>query len=173
MSFDDPGKRLAYDPDEGSGRHIAIVEVGSWKELSRFQIEGFTHGFVEFSPGDGEYLLVMHGSGTKWWIVRSADGEQPAWAKCLGCMMLPAAASPGRNHDSKQLQSLRWVRPPPRSEGEREPPLVLQAVVDETLHLIDVSAFIRSFEEDGNFSLEQLNRLSTSPDGIHALAARD
>jgi hypothetical protein len=61
--------------------------------------------------------------------------------------------------------------PADHSDGHSAaPPLVLQAVVDSKLYLIDVSAFIRTFEQDGNFSLEQLNRLSdNAPDSIPSL----
>ena len=54
--------------------------------------------------------------------------------------------------------------------------------MDSELLFVDVTAFIRSFEEDGNFSVEQLNRLSdSSPDAIprllekwpHAINLRD
>jgi hypothetical protein len=49
-------------------------------------------------------------------------------------------------------------------------PLILQAAIGSQLYLIDVAAFILAFEEDGNFSLEQLNRLSDSePDSIPVL----
>ena len=61
--------------------------------------------------------------------------------------------------------------PADHSDGHSAPlPLVLQAVVGSQLYLIDVSAFIRTFEQDGNFSLEQLNRLSDiCPDSIPIL----
>ena len=36
----------------------------------------------------------------------------------------------------------------------------MQVIVGQELHLIDVSAFIRSFMEDGNFSAEQLGPVS-------------
>jgi ankyrin repeat protein len=49
----------------------------------------------------------------------------------------------------------------------------MQAVVGSQLCLIDVSAFIRCFEQDGNFSLEQLNRLSElNPQAIPLLLAQ-
>ena len=50
------------------------------------------------------------------------------------------------------------------------------------LHVVDVTAFSRAFEQDGNFSLEQLNRLSdNAPKAIaafleqwpHAINSRD
>jgi hypothetical protein len=88
-------------------------------------------------------------------------------------MMLPPGTIPH--------YTVRWV--PSSSGGKRleeaattddeastTPPLILQAAVDDQLYLIDVSAFIRSFNEDGNFSLEQLNRLSDhAPDAIPLL----
>jgi hypothetical protein len=69
------------------------------------------------------------------------------------------------------------VTPPPQTiqaDTDEEPPspqhLILQAAVDGKLYLIDVTAFIRSFNEDGNFSLDQLSRLSDhAPDAIPLL----
>ena len=77
--------------------------------------------------------------------------------------MLPAGDCP--------WWSISWVRSPSADHGESTAlPLILQAVVDNQLYLIDVDAFVTSFKEDGNFSLEQLNRVSDNdPDAIPSL----
>jgi hypothetical protein len=138
------------------------------------------------SPGGGEYVLVCKFSSDEFAIVHVEYGEEPAWGKCLRALMLPAGRMPRGSEGSSPVASLCWVSPLSHTKDTKAaatvidadddnivdaaPPLVLQAVVDSQLYLIDVSVFIRAFNEDGNFSVEQLNHLSDiSPDGIPAL----
>ena len=179
VSFDNAGDRMAYwlcgklasgGQDHECNGHLIICDArdGGFRELKRFTVPSLGHApQLQFSPSDGRYLLaagwVRNG---KVLILDAETGEQPAWSECFRALAMPA----GQLH----FGSVRWVLPQTETDesgGVSSPqPLILQATVGSELHFIDVSAFIRSFEEDGNFSVEQLNRLSdTSPDAIPAL----
>jgi hypothetical protein len=172
------------------------ADDGAWHETQRWDISDKFHWVVhsQFSPGDGRYLLlVSYDEGDKAHhgriaMLDTATGEEPAWSSCFRSMMLPPGDLHRRNDNPGH--GVRWVTPPasqteallavlsqssdadsqepePVEPAELQQPLILQAAIDDQLYLIDVSAFITSFEQDGNFSLEQLKRLSDiNPDAI-------
>ena len=170
LCFDDSGKRLAYCTHHPKPREVVICDAtDGWRELRRFKVRDWDWIHCDFSPGNGEYLLAR-APGGRIAFMDPETGEEPAWSRCFRSLMLPPGTLP--HH------TVRWV---PSSSGLEEaattddeasttPPLILQAAVDDQLYLIDVSAFIQSFNEDGNFSLERLHRLSDSaPDAIPLL----
>jgi WD40 repeat protein len=175
--FDDAGERMAYalvgqtatgGVDTSKDGQLLICDAtNGYRVLKRIALP--TMGccvHTQFSPGDGAFMLLATYNPAPQTIILDVEtGEQPAWSKCLRAMMLPPGDIP--------FHTICWMSHPPPAEADRDspaPPLVLQAAVGMELHMIDVSAFIRSFEEDGNFSLEQLNRLSdNSRDAIPAL----
>eukprot|EP01046_Picozoa_sp_COSAG06_P008754 COSAG06_NODE_447_length_15632_cov_47.212193_5_plen_1473_part_00 len=167
--FDDLGKRMAFSCHPRTGPEVVLRDTEDWRELWRVKRpRGMGRVMAtHFSPGDGEHLLLSAESSRPLAILDSKTGEEPAWSRCFHAMALPPGNIPHC--------TIRWVTPPPETatadhEAQPSQPLVLQAAVDGQLCLIDVSAFIRSFNEDGNFSLEQLNRLSDSdPDSIPIL----
>ena len=127
---------------------------------------------VEFSPGQGEFLLLVSRELDRTIVVLDAETlEEPAWSRCFRTLLLPAGKI--------LFHTVRWVTDPSGVEepdGEEEsapPPLILQAAIGHQLHLINITAFIRSFEEDGNFSVQQLRPLSDIiPDAIPLLLER-
>jgi hypothetical protein len=180
------GERLAYWRSDT--KSVQIMAVDGWKELQSFTVRDWKFAYLHMSPGSGEYVIVCKYNSDDFAIVHVESGEEPAWGKCLRALMLPAGRMPRPSGDSP-VASLCWVSPssPAKDRAtaatvvdvdddntvDTAPPLILQAVVDSQLYLIDVSAFIRAFNEDGNFSVEQLNRLSDiSPDGIPVLLER-
>eukprot|EP01046_Picozoa_sp_COSAG06_P032093 COSAG06_NODE_3181_length_5722_cov_83.166104_3_plen_886_part_01 len=182
------GERLAYWHSDT--KSVQIMAVDGWKELQSFTVRDWTAAYLHMSPGGGEYVLVCQCyASDDFAIVHVESGEEPAWGKCLRALTLPAGRMPRPQPDSP-VASLCWVSPSSLTNDraaaaetgvdagdgntvDASPPLILQAVVDSKLHLIDVRAFIRAFNEDGNFSVEQLNRLSDiSPDGISTLLER-
>eukprot|EP01045_Picozoa_sp_COSAG04_P018668 COSAG04_NODE_1744_length_5718_cov_22.631073_3_plen_1026_part_00 len=178
VDFDDKGARMAYflmgNGHEHNGQVIVCDATDGFRELRRTILPDLGWALrAQFSPGEGEFLLLAsHVRGGTIVVLDSETLEEPAWAKCLRALALPKGGIP--------FHSVRWVTDPPAVPGQTkgdgapaQPPLVLQAAVGHELHLIDVRAFIRSFEEDGNFSVAQLNRLSEiNPAGIPGLLER-
>ena len=174
LCFDEKGDRLAYFLGSGAKSHDIVIcdAKNGWHELRRFPVResdsdwDWDSAHCEFSPGKGEYLLAKLGaSGGSIAFLDPQTGEEPTWSKCFRVLMLPPGDIPWK--------TVCWVppsRPAPQSDDNPTgpaPPLILHAAVGKELHIIDVTSFIRSFEEDGNFSLEQLNRLSDhSPERI-------
>eukprot|EP01046_Picozoa_sp_COSAG06_P017165 COSAG06_NODE_1157_length_10466_cov_3.303752_2_plen_1487_part_00 len=168
--FDDAGERMAYFI--WGGQVVFCDATDGCRELKRIVVPTHWVNHLQFSPGEGKFMLLAaeppggaNVSGS-WMIVDVETGEQPAWSKCLRAMMLPAG--------SFAWKTVRWVTPPlAQADDSPAPPLILQAAVGTELHLIDVSAFVRNFEEDGSFSSEQLNRLSEiGPEAIPTLLER-
>jgi hypothetical protein len=189
IAFNDAGTRVAFfdHGKDASGRgdgafsgHAVLCDpTDGWRELQRIPIPDVPGGNIhwaehlQFAPGNDRFLLVassLHGGTVL--IIDCETGEEPDWSKVLRTMALPAG--------KLSWQSIRWAAPDPSSEqaaAEEDDtgtsalsPMILQAAVDSQLYLIDVSAFIRTFEQDVNFSIEQLNRLSDSnPDSIPIL----
>ena len=172
--FDDAGERLAYfmlgfwagkeDPKH-NGRLVICSVDNDYQELKRIRCPDLGYiVYSQFSPGDGKLILLMtHDDFT---ILDVSTGEQPPWSRCLRALMLPR----GRIVSN----TVRWVPPLQQDVNAvtlpSEPHLILQAAVGPGLYHIDVTTFIQSFEEDGNFSVEQLNRLSDiNPEGIPVL----
>ena len=156
--FSDSGTRIAFwNESLNNGITVNMTELQEDGALRDCWSVPVSLCELQFSPGDGKYLLCCgdpDGVATMRFL-DSATGDEPGWSKCFRALMLPS----GRT----ALRSIRWIRTADDAEQSTSvPPLIVHAAVDHQLFLIDVSAFIRSFEEDGNFSFEQLNRLSDS-----------
>lgn len=179
--FDDAGERMAYflcgKNASGAtdlfhnGQLILCDATDGYRELKRITLPTMGASvYTQFSPGEGKYMLLATGGFVPFGVIilDVETGQEPAWSKCLLTMMLP----PGENLFGG-YDMICWVTLPPHAESDDKsppPPLILQAAAGTELHFIDVSAFIRSFEKDGNFSLDQLNRLSDSkPEAIPGL----
>eukprot|EP01047_Picozoa_sp_COSAG01_P057131 COSAG01_NODE_6569_length_3603_cov_84.355594_1_plen_345_part_00 len=154
--FNDAGDRLAYCTEVGE---VVVCDADDWTELRRFKARCNLN--LEFSPGEGE-LLLLCGKEGDFAFLDPQTGKEHAWSTCFRALALPAG--------SIAYNTIRWVRnqSPAASDGRQlAAPLILQAAVGNQLHFVDVSAFIRAFDHDGNFSFEQLRRLSDiSPDAI-------
>ena len=154
-----------------NGQVVLCDATDGFRELKRVTLPelGWAQ-HVEFSPGQGEFLLLVSRELDRTIVVLDAETlEEPAWSKCFRTLLLPAGKI--------LFHTVRWVTNPPEAEeGEEEsapPPLMLQAAIGHELHLINITAFIRSFEEDGNFSVQQLRPLSDIiPDAIPLLLDR-
>ena len=187
VCFDDSGKRVAYwihgkeganQTDQVNGQ-VVVYELQNeinWIEMQRSRIPEL--GWAQqlcFSPGDGRYLLVAgHPRGGSIMFLDAATGKETEWSPYLRALMLPTGGARGAKQYQGEVpfHTVRWDTRPADSGGE--PRLVVQAGASEALYLINVTGFIRAFEEDGNFSLEQLHRLSTEHhhDKIPPLLAR-
>ena len=145
---------------------ICDTQDGGFRELKRVTVPNLSWAnHLQFSPSDGRYLLAASDINGTLLILDAKTGDQPAWGECCRAVALLAG----------QLHWHTVRRVPPLAEADESSgvsasrPLFLQAAVGSELHFIDVTAFIRNFEEDRNFSVEQLNRLSdSSPDAIPA-----
>eukprot|EP01047_Picozoa_sp_COSAG01_P047878 COSAG01_NODE_4615_length_4877_cov_52.080185_2_plen_905_part_00 len=170
IAIDDRGERVAFTAILGGmWTKMTIADVDGLKpiyELQRDNLPATADWMfmprLEFSPGKGEYLLVKECGGLRWCVVRAADGQQPPWSKCLVEMALPDGPISKAHILHSQSTGIRdpsvtWVRPDPQDVDSS---LQIQCIVNNQLHVIDVTAFIRSWTEDGNFTLDQLYRLS-------------
>lgn len=178
LCFDDKGERFAYflmgegSEELGYGQLIICDATDGYHELRRITLPTMPNFtcfalFTQFSPGEGKFMLLTLGVfvPSQWVILDVETGVEPAWGKYLRTMMMPPGDTP--------WDTIRWVSTQVDDDAPALQPLILQAGVGTELYLIDVSAFIRSFEEDGNFSVEQLNRLSDiDPEAIPVLLER-
>lgn len=188
VSFDDSAKRMAYwihgrengrHTDQANGQ-VRILELtgDGWSEVQRSTIPrlGWAQQ-VQFSPGDGQYLLVAGSVGAgRIMFLDAATGKETEWSPYLRALMLPVASGRRGGLDWQgdvPFHMVRW-EPQPATSDSDEPWLVVQAAVGTALYHINVTSFIRAFEEDGNFALEQLHRLSNKQhhDKISTLLAR-
>jgi hypothetical protein len=161
LSFDDHGKRLAYTSRQGKDQSadLVICDTDGWREIRRFKVRDWGWVHVEFSPGKGELLLAKCNpewadsttvKGNNIAFLDPETGKEPSWSKIFRLMMLPQG--------DISHQTIRWVAPQTENDDE-SPKLIVQASVGSKLHLIDVSAFIQSWEEGGNLSSEQVKQL--------------
>jgi WD40 repeat protein len=166
--FNDAGDHLAYYTQGGE---LVVCSTDDWTEMHRFKARGCFPEYLnyiysgnparcEFSPGEGKLLLLSGKGGFA--FLNPQTGKEHAWSTCFRALALPAG--------SIAYTTIRWVRnqsPVARDGRQLAAPLILQVAVGNQLHFVDVSAFIRAFDHDGNFSFEQLRRLSDiSPDAI-------
>eukprot|EP01043_Picozoa_sp_COSAG02_P041604 COSAG02_NODE_3463_length_6697_cov_37.140497_3_plen_1025_part_00 len=186
VCFDDNGTRMAYwihgrengrQTDQVNGQ-VVLMELtrDGWREAHRSKIPRFGWAQqMQFSPGDGQYLLAAGNlRGGTIAIMDTATGNETEWSPYLRALMLPTSGPRGALdwHGEVPFHMVRWDPQPATSKGDLQ--LIIQAAVGTTLYHIDVSNFIYAFEEDGNFALEQLHRLSDEQhhDKIPTLLAR-
>jgi WD40 repeat protein len=164
LCFDDAGERLAYFLEYQEGRsieapirQIIVREVGGdWSVLHRFDTSYHWVQQLYFSPGAGEYILITNGNGDteQFQILEADSGVEAPWSMTLKVMLLP--------DETPTRRTVGWVLPilGESSSVAASTSLFLHVGFGTTLHLIDVSRFIHTFEEDSNFSVAQLSCLS-------------
>jgi hypothetical protein len=99
--FDDGSAQFAYTTGANTESCVAVlrekVQDGTWRVKWREKISGKAERIlrIEFSPGDGRYLLIVslddgdkagHGGIV---ILDSYTGKEHAWSRCFRARMLP------------------------------------------------------------------------------------
>eukprot|EP01046_Picozoa_sp_COSAG06_P004988 COSAG06_NODE_216_length_20108_cov_9.428857_17_plen_1409_part_00 len=166
--FDDAGERLAYCMrgenhfSEGDDELNAIVVICDAKpphrEINRFLLDGPPYRNLQFSPGDGKYILYVTSidGRVQMFVLDSQTGEETEWSASLLGLMMP--------YRVERASGIRWMRPSAEhaQDKERHDGLVLQVVAGNQVCLIDVDRFVYCFRHDGNFTVQQLSQLSCS-----------
>lgn len=175
-TFSPTGSKFAYVVGnfEYCGE-VVVLSTDNWTELYRVSTpQRFREApyCISFSPDKAsKYLLIADQSveeteaATQIAVLDSCTGKEMPWSCTLGPLLLPDAAAAG---------TIRWIKPSP-SEADLLPDstqLLLQAAVGTDLLHLDLPLYMRSFEEDGNFSVEQLSSLSCTAGAIEAYLAR-
>lgn len=129
--YDDAGDRLAYcmrgenQYSEGDDERNTVVVVCDAKdprrEIKRFHLKGPPFRSLQFSPGNGKYILfaTRAKSGPQVMVLDSHTGEEMSWSSLLLGLMIP--------HAVKQVSGICWMMIPRGSTDE----LVLQVVAGD------------------------------------------
>ena len=136
-----------------SQKEVVLCDAtDGWKELRRFPVR----------TGAGRWSF-RRARASGCWVAHGETATSPSWTRRPARSPRGASASVRWRCRRKRPSGPGSLGAGPAVQGTRRGQAAAAAGRrQQRVHIIDLTAFIRAFEQDGNFSLEQLNRLSNN-----------